>query len=141
MNDNKTNIKQSRSKSEFIKFTKSINGRKLDYEELKRTYREYKRPYSHKPFSGFAVGETLFINEYGNRVSKYSVNFLNKGQLKQFKTFYEPDRIHSEGQYEQKGPLKLNIRHGAWSTYFKNGKKNCQVFMTLVQKLAFGKDF
>tara|TARA_B100001027_G_scaffold183930_1_gene135874 strand:+ start:72 stop:212 length:141 start_codon:yes stop_codon:yes gene_type:complete len=42
MNDNKTNIKQSRSKSEFIEFTKSINGRKLDYEELKRTHREYK---------------------------------------------------------------------------------------------------
>ena len=141
MNDNKTNIKQSRSKSEFIEFTKSINARKLDYEELKRTDREYKRPYSHKPFSGFAVGETLLINEYGNTVPTYSVNYFDKGQLKQFKTFYEPDRFQSEGQYEQKGPLKLNIRHGTWTTYFKNGKKKLSGIYDFGTKVGVWKRF
>lgn len=123
MNDNKTKIKQSRSKSEFIEFAKSITERNLMYDELKRINAEYRRPNARKPFSGFAVVRTLLVNEDGSVDEKFSVNYINNGQLKQFKTFRASEKFQSQGQYEQKGPMKQNIKHGSWSTYFSNGKK------------------
>lgn len=141
MNDNETVFDLIRVRKGFNEFVKSIHSRRLKYEELKRTNREYKRPYARKPFAGFAVGEILLLNEYGNPVNTLSANYLNKGQLKQFKTFYKPDRVQSEGQYEQKGPMKLNIRHGAWSTYFKNGQKKLSGIYDLGLKVGVWKRF
>ena len=83
----------------------------------------------------------LLLNEYGSAGPTLSVNYLDKGQLKQFKTFYEIDRVQSEGQYEQKGPMKLNIRHGAWCTYFKNGKKKLSGIYDFGLKVGFWKRF